>query len=159
MSATLRRVDPASAWLILGIAIALGLAGLPWFLPLGSASRAPVTMTAPAPLPALAVRLPALDALPETRQRPLFSPDRKASVSAPPVEIGPNRLVGIVGSPGARRAMLRGAGGVRMVGAGDRLDAWTVQAVEADRLVLSRGAEQVILAIGSALPAGPGGAK
>lgn len=159
MSAALPRLDPASAWLILGIAVALGLIALPWLLPLGNSSRAPVTITAPASLPALAVRLPALDALPETRQRPLFSPDRKAIVSASPVETGPNRLVGIVGASGARRAMVRGAGGVRMVGAGDRLEAWTVQAIEADRLVLSRGAEQVILAIGSALPTGPGGTK
>ncbi|MSP89374.1 MAG: hypothetical protein EXQ92_11290 [Alphaproteobacteria bacterium] len=159
MNGALRRVDPASAWLTLGIVVALGLAALPWFLPLGHANRAAVTMATPTPLPALMARLPALDTLPETRQRPLFSPDRKAIVSAPAAETGPNRLVGIVGASGARRAMLRDAAGTRMVGAGDRLDAWTVQSVEADRLVLSRGAEQVILSIGSALPAGPGGTK
>jgi hypothetical protein len=55
--------------------------------------------------------------------------------------------------------MLRDAAGTRMVGAGDRLEAWTVLSVEADRLVLSRGAEQVILSVGSALPAGSGGTK
>jgi hypothetical protein len=159
MSAALRRLDPASAWLILGIIGALGLAGLPWFLPLGGANRATATVTAPAPLPALAARLPELDALPETRQRPLFSSDRKPAAGAAPVQAGSSRLIGIVGASGARRAMLRDAAGTRMVGAGDRLEAWTVLSVEADRLVLSRGAEQVILSVGSALPAGSGGTK
>lgn len=159
MNAALRRLDPASAWLTLGILVALGLAGLPWLLPLGNSNRATAPMATPAPLPALAARLPELGALPETRQRPLFSPDRKPAAGAPPVETGSSRLIGIVGASGARRAMLRDGAGTRMVGAGDRLDGWTVHAVEADRLVLSRSAEQVILPIGSALPAGPGGTK
>jgi hypothetical protein len=156
MTVAARPTDPASFWLGGGIAAALALAALPWLLPIPDGAGAPQATSAALPTHAQPMPLSGLDAFPETRQRPLFTPDRRPAPSAALAESGVYRLIGIVSAPGARRAMLRGAGGVRSLAPGDRLDDWTVLAIEAERVVLSRGAERLMLSIGAAAPTVPG---
>ena len=152
------RADPASIWLGGGIALAIALAALPWLPPIDQAPAVPPSASSLAPsTQAMAAALPGLEAFPETNRRPLFTPDRRPAPrlqpSAATTVPGIDRLVGIVSLPGARRAMLSGATGLRTVVPGDAVNDWTVQAIEAERVVLSRGMERIILSIGEAVPA------
>jgi hypothetical protein len=87
----------------------------------------------------------ALDALPATRDRPLFSPSRRplapppvvAMPAAPPPSPPSVTLLGIVLDVGEARAIVQAAGKVRRVRIGDDIEGWKVTQIEQRRLMLS----------------------
>lgn len=123
----------------------------------------------PAPDSDLAPRRPAPSVqavapdYPEIDARPLFSPDRR-----PAPEAGGDQgeaeltIVGIGTAEGAATALLRvGEGGSRRIRPGDEIEGWHVDAIEPDRVVLSRDGETRVLTLASrhaATPATPAAA-
>jgi len=108
-------------------------------------ARAPATPTAGLASP-LAVH--PLDRLSATRERPLFSPSRRAPAPPPIVSLPPPppppppeppnvTLVGIVMDAGEARAIVQsGPNEVRRVRIGDDIGGWKVAQIEGRRLVL-----------------------
>jgi hypothetical protein len=87
----------------------------------------------------------ALDALPATRDRPLFSPSRRppapppvvAMPQAPPRPAPSVTLFGVIMDAGEARAIVQAAGQVRRVRIGDDIEGWKVTQIEQRRLMLS----------------------
>jgi general secretion pathway protein N len=92
-----------------------------------------------------------LDALAETRDRPLFSPSRRGPAPPPVVVMPPAppapppsppsvTLFGVVMDAGEARAIVRAgsAGPVRRVRIGDDIDGWKVTQIEQRQLTVSR---------------------
>ena len=108
-------------------------------------ARAPATPTATLASP---LALHPLDRLSATRERPLFSPSRRAPAPPPIVSLPPPppppppeppnvTLVGIVMDAGEARAIVQsGPNEVRRVRIGDDIGGWKVAQIEGRRLVL-----------------------
>lgn len=73
--------------------------------------------------------------------RPLFTPDRRPpspDAAAPAVALNaPPRLAGTLVSPGRRQAVFETASKPAVVGEGDRIDAWTVEAISPGKVTLA----------------------
>jgi hypothetical protein len=89
----------------------------------------------------------ALDALPATRDRPLFSPSRRPPAPPPPPVVAMPQapppappsvtLFGVVMGAGEARAIVQAAGHVRRVRVGDDIEGWKVTQIEQRQLMLS----------------------
>ncbi|MGF1455073.1 MAG: hypothetical protein ACFB6R_06805 [Alphaproteobacteria bacterium] len=155
---------PAPIWIAnAALAAACGLAGVA----LHGALSAPAEPRLPRPgsaggsvetdRPALPVVEPvALRDLPQTRNRPVFSPDRRppaqevtqtAETAEPRVSPGTLVLAGVVLSERTRAALLRPAPAAKAepVGLGETVQGWTVSAIAADHVRLSAAGQTVRL--------------
>jgi general secretion pathway protein N len=146
---------PRRAGLLLnaGIAVLLALALWPWLRWALHAPTPPneVLAAAQATVPAL----PPLDQFRETAERPLFLPERRPAAAAPKiVATFGMRLEGIVAIGAERRAIVKQSDGrTARVGPGDRIGEWTVQRIDADRVVLGAGDRRLELTPQRAAPA------
>ena len=115
------------------------------------------------PVAPLAVRRPVLASPPQTAdfpgilERPLFSPDRRPEVGeAPADDMARYSLLGIGTAAGAATALLVTPDGTALrILPGQTVGDWSVEVIEPDRVVLSRGEERLVLRLGNAPPALP----
>ena len=98
----------------------------------------------PTPPPAPIKTLPAMDAFGEVTQRPLFSPTRKPAPLPTTPDVGGNVngffLTSIVVDGGQRLALIQHGRppALSRVIEGQSVEGWTVQSIEAERVVLQR---------------------
>ena len=135
---------------LLGGAVALfvGLALWPWFVP--DAGSAPRVEKPAAPPPGLAA-LPPQSSFSAIVDRPLFSPTRRplpgaGSGTATGLE-SRYQLLGLVVSEAVRRAWLAEGARHFELGEGDKLDGWTVSHIEQDRMVLTSPSGEAVLSL------------
>jgi len=107
------------------------------------ASVAP-PLRAPTPPPAAIKTLPAMDTFAEVTERPLFSPTRKPAPLEAVPDAGGNVngffLTSIVVDGGQREALIQHGHppALSRLIEGQSVEGWTVQSIEADRVVLQR---------------------
>lgn len=120
--------------------------------PSGPVTQAAARPDAPRPSPE---PTPSLEALAQTRDRPLFTPARRPLETAAPAvaEAGRAQVLGkwtvaAALSQGGKASVLLaplGGGDLRRLSVGDELEGWTVVRLDLDQLVLRQGSsEQVI---------------
>jgi len=95
------------------------------------------------PNPALGRNYPAIT------ERPLFAADRKPRASAgegqtaaPPDSLDQAKLYGLVNGPAAQGVLLEQGGQSQFVRRGEKIGAWTLQAIEERNAIFVKGSEQ-----------------
>lgn len=146
-------------------ALVLAAATLRPWLPRGASSPPPGVSARPiSAMPGRPAALPPLTHFAATIERPLFSPTRRPPAATAARLSGAAiarryRLQGIIVVGPAKRALLIDTvGGGRLdIGKGEKIDGWTVERIEQDRLILASPAGQAALRVGEggSAPRGP----
>jgi hypothetical protein len=120
------------------IVVLLALAMWPWARwALHEPDRRPDIASSPS---IVAPTLPPLDAFREIAERPLFSPSRRPSASAPAATSQGMRLEGVLVVGAEKRAIIKQADGhTARVAEGDMIGEWTVRQIERERVLLVAG--------------------
>ena len=162
----------AGAPLLLG-ALCCALGGLIFFEaeepvlePTANAAVQPDRAPAPPPAEEPGFTMPPLNAYAEVLARPVFSESRRppsapAAVAEEP-QLSSIRLVGIVVSASARHALIEHGQPQKLerIVPGQEVEGWTVEAINADRVVLRRGDSRIeVKAKDMASPPQPRGAN